>query len=98
MDRFVPLNPPPFRHPLKRGKARSDDKGESQEHRRSRVASFRRGGTAMTARGGSVPLRKEATTTDLVCGNAKYRPGRVRGLDRHGGGAVAKCGRSLMSA
>ena len=26
---------------------------------------------AMTAKSGSVPLRKEATTTDLVCGNAK---------------------------
>ena len=54
---------------------RSDDRSESQERRRSRVASFRGGGTAMTARGGSVPLRKEAITTDAVCGNAKDRLG-----------------------
>ena len=30
---------------------RSDDRGESQELRRWRIPSFRRGGTAMTARG-----------------------------------------------
>ena len=28
-------------------------------------------GPAMTARGGSVSLRKEAITTEAVCGNAK---------------------------
>ena len=38
-----------------------------------------------------MPLRKEATTTDFVCGNAKDRPGRVRGLGRHGGEASALC-------
>ena len=34
----------------------------------------------------------------LVCGNAKDRLGWVRGPGRHGGGAVAMCGRPLMSA
>ena len=58
---------------------RSDDRSESQVRRRSRVASFRRGGTAMTAGSGIVPLRKEAITIDAVCGNAKDRPGRARG-------------------
>lgn len=49
----------------------SDDRGESQRYRRSRVTSFRECGTAMTARGGNVPLRKEAITKDTVAGNAK---------------------------
>ena len=39
----------------------------------------------MTAGSGIVPLRKEAITTDLVCGNAKDRPGWARGPGRHGG-------------
>ena len=42
--------------------------------RRWRITSFRGGGTAMRAWGGSVSLRMEAITTDTVCGNAQTRP------------------------
>jgi hypothetical protein len=37
---------------------RSDDRSESQERRRSRVASFRRGGTAMTGKGRERAVKK----------------------------------------
>ena len=38
---------------------RSDDRSESQEHWRLRIASFRRGGTAMRARGKVVVIKCE---------------------------------------
>ena len=47
--------------------------------------------SAMTARGGSLLLRKEAITTDAVCGNAKDRPGRARGPRPTWGEASALC-------
>ena len=42
-------------------------------------------------RGGSVPLRMEADTTDTVCGYAYVSLGWVRGHGRHGGEAPALC-------